>query len=382
MPGVSCSSKAIISPNLRVIVASNLLKIIMNSSNVSVDETPEVPSAANSVTNSVSDSVSLLRKVTWEENGPSYKTTSKFHASGRRKNASRKESFDENADDNKSAASQRSGGFAGVRTTMSGDEIKEAAISGVIFPWRKSYKTWWGFTVACSIFTIFFETFSIAFQPAGNPDPLDAASIIEYLFTSIFVADIVVYFHLAYYDENDALVFDKEAIAAEYLNKMFWVDLLGVFPFYHLLLGMTGQTGKNSELAKYLSLSRLAKLVRLHRVKQLFDNLQYSSNVSLMTLTLTRNFSFVLVWTHISACVMYFLAERYSFDPDNTWIGGVWEDLTLPGRYLTSLYWSITVRSSLLTLHVPYGAMSRHSQKFLTYHHVLLLLDFHYSWLR
>jgi hypothetical protein len=308
------------------------------------DETPpEVPSAANSVSDSL---VSGRKSVTWDEtnprgiNGAASSTRSNPRVSSRKE--SKESTDDQSGDGGRSVTSQRSG-FAGIRTTMTRDQIKEAEIHGIIFPWRKSYKSWWGFTVFSSIFTIFFETYSIAFQPAGNQDPTDAASIIEYLFTTIFVADIIVYFHLAFYDDNDIIVFQKRAIANEYLKKMFWVDLVGVFPFYHILLGITGEYGNNSELAKYLSLARLAKLVRLHRVKQLFEVLQYSSDISLMTLTLTRNFAFVLVWTHFSACVFYFIAEQYEFDPDNTWIGGVWDGLTGRGRYLTSLYWSITV---------------------------------------
>lgn len=38
---------------------------------------------------------------------------------------------------------------------------------------------------------------------------------------------------------------------------------------------------------------------------------------------------------------MYFIARQYDFDPDNTWLGSLVEDLTGFERYCTSLYWSV-----------------------------------------
>jgi CRP-like cAMP-binding protein len=81
-------------------------------------------------------------------------------------------------------------------------------------------------------------------------------------------------------------------------------------------------------------------LVRLYRLKLLFQSLQYSSKISLLWLTLTRNCAVAMVWTHFSACALYFIAKQYSFGENDTWIGGVYTSLDPLERYLTSLYWS------------------------------------------
>jgi potassium channel len=183
----------------------------------------------------------------------------------------------------------------------------------------------------------------IAFMPPGLPTPKDAASILSYIFYSIFFVDIFVTFNLAYYSEaDDHIVTNRRSIALNYVKGLFWVDVLGVFPFYAVALAATGLLGQtDSELAAYLSLLGLFKLVRLHRVRLLFQILQYSSRVSLISLTLTRNFGFALVWTHLNACMMYFISARHGFDEEMTLIGGSYESLDALGRYVTSLYWSV-----------------------------------------
>jgi hypothetical protein len=218
----------------------------------------------------------------------------------------------------------------------------------IIWPWNKYYRLWWSLTVAGALFTIFTETYAIAFAPAGLYPYGNAASIIEFILVSIFFIDIIVNFHLVSYDDDEELVLDKKEISRRYLKGRFRFDFAGVFPFYVVALAIAGELGQDSKKAQYLALLRLVKLVRLHRTKQLFDILQYNTRVSLMSLTLIRNFCFAFVWSHFSACVFYFIAREFDFDPDDTWIGGTVQGMNGFERYVTSLYWSVvTVRKRL-----------------------------------
>ena len=246
----------------------------------------------------------------------------------------------------------------GIATSADRKRVEEERrnIRGVVFyPWSRNYKIWWGITVFGAISTIFTETYKISFEPAGLSTS-DGSAIVEYVLISVFLVDIIVNFHLAYYDEqdaNDVIVYDRKRIAKHYLRSMFWIDVLGVFPFYVLLLACTGQLGQDSRLAQYLNLVRLVRLVRLHRMKQLFDILQFNTHVSLIWLTILRNIAAALVWTHFSACVMYFIARQLNFDGDTTWIGGSFSDMQGFERYLTSLYWSVVTFTT-----VGYGDFS------------------------
>lgn len=220
-------------------------------------------------------------------------------------------------------------------------QLEQDSTGAVIWPWNKNYKTWWGFTVACALVTVITETYAVSFSPAGMFPYGDPISIIEYVLVFIFLCDIFVNFYLVYYDENDNLVTAKRDIAVHYAKGLLWLDLAGIFPFYTVALAITGELGSDSSLASYLSLLRLVKLVRLHRMKQLFDILQYNPRVSLLMLTLLRNFGFAILWSHFAACIFYFIARQYDFDPEMTWIGGAIDGLNDFERYVTSMYWSV-----------------------------------------
>lgn len=217
--------------------------------------------------------------------------------------------------------------------------IEEQSNAIVIWPWNKNYKSWWGLTVFCAVLTVLTETYAVAFSPADEYN--DALSIIEFTLVFVFVIDIAVNFHLVYYDENDHLVAERRDIAVHYLKGMFWLDIAGVFPFFYVGLALAGEIGNDNDVASYISLLRLIKLVRLHRMKELFDILQYNPHVSLLMLTLLRNFGFAILWTHFAACIFFFIARQSDFDPDTTWIGGSIVGLNGAERYVTSLYWSI-----------------------------------------
>ena len=157
----------------------------------------------------------------------------------------------------------------------------------------------------------------------------------------IFVVDIPINFNLTYLDDEGKMVYDRKQIARHYVRFFFWIDVIGVFPFYAISLWIAGQWGQDSSLAEGLSLFRLSKMVRLHRIVQLFGMLQYNPHISFMWLTLIRNTSFALVWTHFNACMFYFIARMENFHEDNTWIGGSLEGLNTAQAYILSLYWSI-----------------------------------------
>lgn len=227
--------------------------------------------------------------------------------------------------------------FSNLRSTMHErdrvlQEQKEAhKCCPVIFPWDPRYKGWWGFTVFGAIFTIFVETYGIAFSTAGLPEPADTSAILEYILYSIFLVDMLVNFDLAIYAEDGQVITQRMDIATNYFRFFFWVDFVGVFPFYPIALAVAGELGQDSRRAQYLSLLRLTRMVRLHRVKQLFDVLQLTSKISYLWLTLTRNLAAAVIWTHLAACTMYFISRQYDFDEDETMIGGNYPVLS-PGE--------------------------------------------------
>jgi len=224
-------------------------------------------------------------------------------------------------------------------TTTDKRMVKEAMIHDVIFPWMRAYRLWWFVTVAGAVFTMYTEPYQIAFQ--SEPGTInDAASFVEGLLTILFVLDIVVNFNLAFYKDEE-IIYERSLIVKSYCRRMFWIDLIGALPFETLTLIVTGQMQRDDNTALYISLVRLLRFVRLHRMGPFSDFLQYDSRVSLLWFTLIRNFAVALWVTHFSACTMYFLAKLEGFG-DDTWLGStLLDEMTIYERYVMSLYWSV-----------------------------------------
>jgi Ion transport protein len=221
----------------------------------------------------------------------------------------------------------------------------------LFFPWMLGYKIWWTCTALLAIVTCFFEPFHIAFHRQSveiyNYNDTVAGTV-ELILTLIFAVDILVNFNLAYY-KNERLIYERGEIVSAYLHGMFWIDVIGVFPFQTLVLWMIGEgelggagttSSSNSNRALYVSLVRLLPFVRLHRMKKLSDAMQYNARISLLWFTLIRNFAATVFVAHVEACTMYFLARLGDFS-DDTWLGPHVSDMTGLERYVTSLYLSI-----------------------------------------
>lgn len=215
--------------------------------------------------------------------------------------------------------------------------VEKADIHGIFFPWHRAYKIWWSLTVVGAIFTLFFGPFQIAFQ--HEPGTFNGlGDMVEFFLTSIFVIDIGVTCNLAIY-KNELIVFERTRIMQEYVFRgYFWVDVIGVFPFEYFALMLTGHLHETGREALLCSLFRMLRFVRLHRVRQLSEILQYNARVSLLWFTLVRNLTAVVALTHIEACFMYFLARLRGFD-ETTWLGPLVLNMTGFRRYVIALYW-------------------------------------------
>lgn len=124
------------------------------------------------------------------------------------------------------------------------------------------------------------------------------AAVFGYLLIAVFLVDMMINFNLAYYDETDEIIWDRRLIAKHYWKSgMLFVDFLGVFPFYVVVLAISGEIGNDNSLTQYLNLFRLIRVVRLYRVKQLYNTVRFSTKVSFMALTLSRNFLAGILWS-------------------------------------------------------------------------------------
>jgi hypothetical protein len=223
----------------------------------------------------------------------------------------------------------------------------------LIFAGTERYQTWRLITLVGAILTAIWVPYEVAFSPTNSAGRILSAGL-----WAIFVSDMFVNCNLAIYpkEQEEGLrprqadnISDRGKIVKTYVtSRIFWVDLLGVFPFEAVALAGTtvlgGEVGP-SQVAT-LSIVRLLSLVRLHRMAPLSDRLQNNPRISLIWFTLARNFAVLLLVNHLSACVMYFLARLNDFG-ENTWLGPVVSQMSGVERYVVALYQSVVTFSTV-----------------------------------
>lgn len=98
-------------------------------------------------------------------------------------------------------------------------------------------------------------------------------------------------------------------------------------------------------------------MARLHRVVAFFRYLDFNLAISLVAITIVRNFVYVLFVVHWAACGLYYIARVHDPTFSTTFIGRDTKTLTTftstSERFLISFYWAVTTFAT-----VGYGDFS------------------------
>ena len=93
--------------------------------------------------------------------------------------------------------------------------------------------------------------------------------IFECIMDVFFLADIIIQFMSAYYDDKSNLITDPKTIAFNYIRSWFLLDCIACFPFQLFELNQRG--GSTPEyLSVCYALCRYNKLARLFRLGRLY----------------------------------------------------------------------------------------------------------------
>ncbi|KAF6266101.1 hypothetical protein COO60DRAFT_1697459 [Scenedesmus sp. NREL 46B-D3] len=190
-------------------------------------------------------------------------------------------------------------------------------------------------------------------RPLGSPDTLFAVAIFL-----VFAADLGLNFVVAYYDTHGDLVTDLRSIAAQYMKGRLWADVVTTVPFDWMVLGAMGLQRSNSTAAWYVSLLRLLRLGRVYRLYSWVQLMAYRQTISLLVLTLTRNFALCFFTVHWGACGFFYIAKQSGYTAQS-WVGANMDWVgngTSFDRWIYSMYWSIITFST-----VGYGDLHAYS---------------------
>lgn len=185
----------------------------------------------------------------------------------------------------------------------------------------------------CLLYVGSIFPYRLCFWEFHIPEPEDDSRLLstaESVIDVIFLIDLVVSFFMSYEDRTGTEIVDLRAIAINYLQGWFWVNLVSCVPteLVSLLLGNWVEDGpaltKSLRLGRVAKISRLVRLARMVRLMQVISSLLKSSAIQKMQQgrgVLFFNFVIALLWVvHLMACGWYLCAALHA-EADRTWVG-------------------------------------------------------------
>eukprot|EP00775_Hariotina_reticulata_P006152 gene6152-6389_t len=169
---------------------------------------------------------------------------------------------------------------------------------------------------------------------------------------TIYASDVCLNFFVAFYDDNGELVTDLPSIARHYAQTRLWADLVTTIPFDWVVLACLGLQESDGVTAWYVSLLRLLRLGRAYRLYSWVVLLTYRQTLSLLAVTLARNFALCFYVVHWGACGFYYIAKQSGFD-ESSWVGASLSAFPVMGtgsawdKWVYSMYWSIITFSTV-----------------------------------
>jgi len=140
--------------------------------------------------------------------------------------------------------------------------------------------------------------------------------VIALLIDICLCIDIILNFRTAYFHKIDhlKLIIDPTSIAKHYLKGWFIIDLITSFPF-HFIVPQTNTTSNDSfdEVTTYIKVLRIFRLLRVIKIMRLFKMVKLFDGIlkrivvreMLIALRLLKIVAFMLLYSHLCACVWY-----------------------------------------------------------------------------
>ena len=185
----------------------------------------------------------------------------------------------------------------------------------------------------------------LAFE--GDAEPTWERTAFETGIDLSFMADMVIVFNTAYYDDKYKFICDKKVIARGYLTSWFPIDLVSCIPLQLLTV-----TSFNN-LFKFARLSKLYRLVKIARLARVLKVLKARSRIARYIQTLfgadsgwerllLATFMFLLL-CHIASCAWIIVAIYEETQYNDSWLSQPgYRALAGFDLYVAAFYFTIT----------------------------------------
>ena len=217
--------------------------------------------------------------------------------------------------------------------------------TGCLMPFRPDTtgrRLWSGLMLLLLVATIVYVPVEIAFYE----DSLGLESdVVMTLIDCLFLADIAVTLNTAF-KRNNEFVNSRKEIALQYLRGTLLIDIFSSVPLDLFSFGI-----RSKALLRYLRIFRLVKVFRaakFHKAIRFLIKANAQSEQRVVTaISRILGATVVLVLlAHLTACLWYF-AAKYGENGVSWVTTAALENRSMGEIYMFSLYWSITVLSTI-----------------------------------
>lgn len=182
---------------------------------------------------------------------------------------------------------------------------------------------------------------------------MDSWFMIETVIDFLCICDIVITLNTPYYDLLGKLITSRKKIFLNYLKGFLIFDIISIFPFYLL---ENQQVLRSNSLIRIVRITSISKVLRGSKILKLMKYLKNSESIAKMIkfLKLYRGIVRLLIlafcvfiMAHFVACMFYLTAKLDNYSP-STWVVRYgFEDEDIDVKYLRSLYFTITVLTTV-----------------------------------
>lgn len=145
--------------------------------------------------------------------------------------------------------------------------MEQTTLKCLIYPDNKFYAFWDLFMTVVLLFSCIITPIHLALFEELN----ETWTAINWSIDAFFFVDILVNFNAATYDDDFELIDDRCAIAKNYLNSWFLIDLVAIIPF-ELMFPNNGEAGNLVRISRIGRLQKFGRLVRLFRLFKIAKN--------------------------------------------------------------------------------------------------------------
>lgn len=208
---------------------------------------------------------------------------------------------------------------------------------------------------------IFCSIIIVPFQFAFQNTVTYVGSVIIYIIDIFFIIDVLFNYRTSF-KRSGVTIIDKIEIEKHYTKTNLAADIIASFPLDAIFLLVPGFELEGISIVLWL------RLLRLHRIKKMFDIFQrWKSQLWINPgyIRIGKFISVIIILSHLIACGWYLSAFISGF-PLNSWIvlNGL-EDYDIITKYIRSLYWTVTTLTT-----VGYGDITPH----LNYEYIVTIL--------